>query len=321
MTRPPLAALVLASAPVAVAEELPDAKPVPLVQALPLPEDGVSIERGGEERTRFYAGHAPHRRAFWYPLRARAGGPSLTRMGHPHDPVSHSHHNSVWVSHHDLDGVDFWGDRGEGKGRIEFVKTARLWDGDDRAGAETHHAWSDSSGAVLLRETRRWEWVELGAGRGAILQIEIEAAPAEGRATATFGETAFGLIGVRMAKTIGVHDGGGRILNSEGARGEEAIFRKPARWVDYSGPLGDDGAAAGITLMDHPSNPRHPAPFHVRGDGWMGACLSFAGAVEVTGDAPLRVRYGLWVHEGAASREQCDAAWATFSELAAPGER
>ena len=54
---------------------------------------------------------------------------------------------------------------------------------------------------------------------------------------------------VRMAKTIGVIDGGGRILNSEGQLNEKEVFRKPARWVDYSGAVAQHGAgviSAGI---------------------------------------------------------------------------
>ena len=58
-------------------------------------------------------------------------GRSLTRMGHPHDPVTHSHHNSVWVSHHDVNGESFWDDRGPG--RIVHRRVIRYDDGDDAA--------------------------------------------------------------------------------------------------------------------------------------------------------------------------------------------
>ena len=76
-----------------------------------------------------------------------------------------------------------------------------------------------------------------------------------------------------MAKTIGVTDGGGRILNSAGQRNEAEAFRKPARWVDYSGPITSE-QTAGITLMDHPANLNHPSPFHVHNNGWMGISLT-----------------------------------------------
>ena len=56
----------------------------------------------------------------------------------------------------------------------------------------------------------------------------------------TFGKTPFGLVGVRMAKPIGIHDGGGTIRNSEGnvdEQGDNGCFWKRARWCDYSGPI------------------------------------------------------------------------------------
>src|SRR5581483_5857176 len=106
-------------------------KPVPRMQAVPLPYDQVSLQRDGQELARYHFG-PELRRPFVFPIMGPAGR-SLTRMGHPHDPVTHSHHNSVWVSHHKVNEVDFWGDLGKGKGRIVHQKIEGFLDGDDRA--------------------------------------------------------------------------------------------------------------------------------------------------------------------------------------------
>ncbi|OHB72624.1 MAG: hypothetical protein A2V70_04780 [Planctomycetes bacterium RBG_13_63_9] len=116
-----------------------------------------------------------------------------------------------------------------------------------------------------------------------------------------------------MAKTIGVADGGGRILNSEGRLDEEQVFRKPARWVDYSGPVSGQ-LGGGIALMDHPDNPGHPTPFHVRDDGWMGACLTLSHPITIQPGKPLRLRYGLWVHAGVPDGDRIAAAWKDFAD-------
>src|SRR6187455_1059626 len=84
---------------------LPAPKPVPRMQVLPLPMDQASIEREGLEISRYYFGKDLFR-PFLYPL-VGPSGTSLTRMGHPRDPNGHSHHNSVWVSHHDVGGIAF----------------------------------------------------------------------------------------------------------------------------------------------------------------------------------------------------------------------
>jgi hypothetical protein len=109
---------------------------------------------------------------------------------------------------------------------------------------------------------------------------------------AIFESAGFGPIGVRVAKSVAVHFGGGRIRNSDGAEGEREVFRKPTRWVDYSGQVAP-GVVEGLTLMDHPVNPGHPSPFHVREDGWMGAMLSTGGPVTVKQGSPLHLRYGV----------------------------
>src|SRR5262245_24317570 len=110
-----LAAALLALSVLGQAEQ-PAPKPVPRMQVLPLPDGQASIERDGVEISRYYFGHDLFR-PFLYPL-VGPSGKSLTRMGHPRDPNGHSHHNSVWVSHHDVGGVAFWNDAKTSSGRI-----------------------------------------------------------------------------------------------------------------------------------------------------------------------------------------------------------
>src|SRR5690348_16421423 len=80
-------------------EQLLEGKPIPAMQVLPLPYDQASVERQGQEIARYHFG-ATLRRPYVYPL-VGPTGKSLTRMGHPRDPQGHSHHNSLWISHHD----------------------------------------------------------------------------------------------------------------------------------------------------------------------------------------------------------------------------
>lgn len=289
---------------------LPNAKPVPRVQAVPLPYDQVSIQVDGEERTRYHFGTGL-RRPFLFPV-AGPSGRSLTRMGHPHDPVTHSHHNSVWLSHHDVGGVSFWEDRGPG--RIVHRRVLRLDDGDDAASVAVENAWVGGRDRVLLAERRRMTVRPIGE-RDWLLVIDVQLSAAE--SPTTLGKTPFGLVGVRMAKTIGVHDGGGLIRNSEGKvgeKGDEGVFWKPARWVDYSGPITRD-ANEGITLFDHPGNPNHPSVFHVRDDGWMGSSLTFSGPRTIAPGDPLRLRYGLYVHSGVPTAKGLDSRWKDFAAL------
>jgi hypothetical protein len=294
-------------------------KPVPRVQAVPQPHGAVSIECDGRELVRLHHGDGL-RRPFLYPLVGPAGL-SLTRLGHPHDPVSHSHHNSVWLSHAAVNGIDFWGDQPPaGKGRITDAVVTRLEDGDAAAAVELASVWRGPDDAEVCRERRTITVVPLGApvprgGREWLLLLDVAIDAATG--PVTFGDTAFGLIGVRMRKSIGVHDGGGTIRNSAGGVDEAGCFRRPARWVDYAGPVTDD-AVEGVALFDHPGNPGHPVAFHVRDDGWMGACLSHGMPIKLARGEILRVRYGLWVHAGMPPAEAVETRWREFSARPLP---
>jgi hypothetical protein len=285
-------------------------KPVPRMQAIPQPRDEVSLQRDGVElcRLRF---SKEQQRPFVFPVIGPSGR-SLTRIGHPHDPEGHSHHNSVWLSHEKMGGVNFWGDR-VGKdqklGRIEHQRVLRFHDAEDEAVVETENAWLGPDGLPVIHERRRVS-ARPAAGRDWVLVIEslFEARGAD----VTLDQTAFGLLGVRMSKTIGVADGGGTIRNSEGGVDEAGCFRKPARWMDYSGPIAP-GVIEGIALLDHPQNPNHPVPFHCRNDGWMGASLTFPAQVTVKKDEPLRLRYALLIHAGVADAVKIEEQWKNFA--------
>jgi hypothetical protein len=290
--------------------ELPAARPVPRMQVLPLPGDKASVVRDGSELARYYFGKDLYR-PFLYPLIGPSGR-SLTRMGHPRDPNTHSHHNSVWISHHDVGSVGFWNDAKSSEGRIVHQKVLRYEDSNEEALIEVQNAWIDGAGRgkVLLEEQRAMRFRPQNDGQWLLVLDMTFSAPKQ---PVTLGKTNFGFVGVRMAKTIGVNDGGGTIRNSEGAVNERQVHEKSARWVDYSGPI-TPTARDGITLLDHPQNPNHPTVFHVRDDGWMGTAFNFAAPYTIQPGKPLKLRYGLWVHAGVPTAAAIEEQFAGFAK-------
>jgi hypothetical protein len=283
-------------------------KAIPRMAALPLPHHQISFERDGIELTRFHC-DPNEKRSFLYPLNGPSGL-SLTRMGHPHDPFTHSHHNSLWLSHHNVGGTSFWEDRGPAQ--IRCLRVERLEDADDFAAATVLHAWTGTNGVPLLFERRRMavhtmpnnEWL-------LVIDIRFDAA----KQPAVFGKTPFGLFGVRMRKSIGVHDGAGTIRNSEGGRNEAGVHWKRARWADYSGAV-KANVIEGITAFDHPNNPNHPTYFHVRDDGWMGASLTYEEPLTVEPGKGIQLRYGFYVHSGLPAAAVLNERWEQFSKMA-----
>jgi hypothetical protein len=151
------------------------------------------------------------------------------------------------------------------------------------------------------------------------LEIQITMRPSAGTPSVELGKTNFGFLAVRVAKTLSVHFGGGSITNSEGQQGEEQIFGKPARWMDYSGPIAVGTGAErralieGITYFDHPDNPRYPTHWHVRQDGWMGAAFCLQEGYTITSEAPLTLRYLLYAHRGACDQNKAEAVHDAFA--------
>lgn len=299
--------LCLAWLPLALAQ-LPHAKPVPELRATPLPGDQIAFEWHDREIARYH--FAPTlNRPFLYPIIGPSGRP-LTRMGHPGDPQGHSHHNSVWFSLAKVNGVDFWTDAQAKTGsRIIHSAIDQIEEQAGIAYVITRARWMPANGPAVLDE-RRVVIIRPLPNREWLLVQQLELSASAGKVT--LPKAQFGPIGVRVAKTIGEHHGGGLLRNSEGASREAAIFRKPARWVDYSGPVAN-GVIEGLTLFDYPANPGFPSPFHVREDGWMGAMLSMSEDIVIEPGRPLRLRYGLYVHAGLPAPLAINAQWRAFA--------
>ena len=157
------------------------------------------------------------------------------------------------------------------------------------------------------------------------LEIQVTLRPPGPAPFVRLGKTNFGLLAVRVAKTMSTHFGGGRLRDSEGRKGEAEIFGNTARWVDYSGIVAAGQGAErktveeGITYFDHPANPRSPTAWHVREDGWMGASFCLQEGYTIDAGAPLRLRYLLYAHAGLYEQTEAEAMHKAFARR--PGFR
>jgi hypothetical protein len=271
---------------------------VPRVQVVPQPDDQVSFQVDGREWLRWQA--VPrYPRPFFFPLPGPAGR-SLTRLGHPAAP-DHGHHRSLWWGHHDVAGVNFWEERG-GKQQIRQDEWVHYQDGPDEAGMVVRLGWYDAHQVRLLRQELIAVYRPLPGNEG-WLELQTRFLPALDELP--LGKTNFGFLGLRVAASLSAHYGGGRARNSAGGVGEKAVFGQPAAWMDYSGPITGD-VWEGVTWFDHPDNPRHPASWHVRDDGWMSAAFCLREGYTLRQARPLRLRYGFHVHARDVDPEAAD---------------
>jgi hypothetical protein len=276
---------------------------------VPWPDHQVSFEIDGAERLRWHYG-TQYPRPFFFPLLGPSRTP-LTRMGHPGAP-DHEHHRSIWFAHNKVLGIDFWGDRTPA--RIRQKDWLAYQDGDDEAVMAVLLGWYDGHDPQELLEQELIAAVRPGPDGETLVELQATFRPkAE---SLEFGQTNFGFLAVRVAKSLSEHFGGGRLTSSEGKTGEPAIFAQKAAWMDYSGPV-PGGGTEGITFFDHPTNPSYPTPWHVREDGWMGAAVGLQNPITTSRMQPLVLRYLLHAHAGAIAPDRAAEVARQFAALPA----
>jgi hypothetical protein len=278
---------------------------------------GVAIKADGQPFTEYIAksGSKP----ILWPI-IGPGGKRLTRNWPMQTDVpsekdrDHPHQRSLWFTHGDVNGVDFWS---EGKGRIEHREFVKV-EGGPEAVIVTRNDWRSPDGSKLICQDERTLRFGADADRRYIdFAIDIKAADGP----VVFGDTKEGSFGVRMASTIRVDSKqGGRIVNSDGLEDGKA-WGKPAAWVDYHGPV--DGEVAGIAILNHPSSFRFPTYWHVRTYGLFAAnpfglsdftAGAKKGEFTLPAGETLKLRYRVLLHAGDEKAGRVAEVYADFSK-------
>lgn len=234
-------------------------------------------------------------RPYFFPVNGPIGK-SLTRMGHPGAP-NHDHHRSLWFAHNDVMGQDFWSENKPG--RISQSQWYAIDEQDDFARLGLQLVWTDGHDPKPLIKQDLFVTLRPAAPTWTLeLQSDFRA----GGEGVSFKKNNFGVLGLRVAKSLSAVFGEGQVTGSNGSIGESTLFGQANRWLDYSGPIlqsaNGQAVVEGVTLIDHCDNPQHPVKWHVRDDGWIGPSLSRDQDVLLDTHKPLTVRYLLYVHSG-----------------------
>ncbi len=288
----------------------------PHCELIPLPGRRVSLQIDGVEQTQWHAGlQDPH--PFLFPVRGPSGA-LLTRLGHPGAP-DHEHHRSIWLGYQNIDEQDFWTD--SAGTRIRQTHWYDYRSGTDEAILAVRLGWIDADAKERLDQDAIIALRPRDAGEYE-LEFHFTLRPPDGRSSVTLGQTSLGLLAVRVSESISEHFGRGQLTGSSGRTGEADLFGQPAAWMDYSGPVavgrgsGRRMVTEGITFHDHPDNPRYPARWHVRSDGWMGVSFGRPGPWVIRSGDPLILRYLLHIHRGPVDAVEADRVHRTFAARA-----
>lgn len=242
--------------------------------------DRVEVMVGGQPFTTYYFGDAVAK-PYLMPLRTASGlvvsrsfpvGNNVT----PEERKSRSfepHQRPLYFGHGNINGLNFWAEKAFARyynshlqqpyGRMTLIKLETIAAGPKQGTVRARFSLLDPSGRSVGEETQTFQF----RGDDRTRTIDCEFVVSANHGPVTFGDTKEGTFAVRLGPDLSApHD---QMLNSNGGRGERAIWGRPADWVDYSGTI--HGKAVSIAVFDSPKSFRHPTKWHARAYGLLAA--------------------------------------------------
>lgn len=219
-------------------------------------DDRIAVTRDGRPVGEYVFRDAKIPRPYWTRLHAPGGTPVSRR--HPpvagEDAVDHdTMHPGLWLAFGDLNGVDFW----RNKGCIEYVRFV----GEPETDAEgvwfaIEDRYLAPTGSEVCRGVSEFRVVAGESlepavpGTVILMQFSLRSE----REPLTFGPQHEMGLGIRVATPLVVKNGSGTISASHGGRNEAGTWGRVGTWWDYSGTI--DGKRAGILLAAAQDNSR-----------------------------------------------------------------
>jgi len=257
---------------------------------------------------------------YFHPI-ALADGTVLTDMG----PADHPWHRGLWWSWKFINRVNYWEEDPKtrlapGRTEITAVKLTKRPDGNAEAQFTVEYHPPGKAAIVIEKRTLkvsppdekgvyRIDWTSAFAA--ADRDVLFNRTPIIGEPCGVIWGGYAGL-SVRLAKDAN----NWRAADSEGHVFDKEFNNAKARWLDYTIHAGRAATEAGVAILDHPSNPRHPTPWYViLGDPmrYFGSAFIYNQPYTLASGKPLKLRYRVLIHPGPTDREWLEKQWVEFS--------
>lgn len=278
----------------------------------------VRVELNGQLFTEYHFRDVS--RPFLFPVLG-PDGEHFTRQWPQTDPggeeKDHPHHHSVWWSHGEANGQDFWSESAKA-GRTVHQSFADLKSGRETGSLTTRNRWIAKDGKVIAADERT---LRFHAPKGTERIVDLEVTIFASNGDLVLGDTKEGTMAIRLAESMRLtqpknQPGKGHIVNSEGVKDGDT-WGKRAKWVDYYGPVG--AKTVGVAMFDHPANPRYPTWWHVRDYGLFAAnpfgVHDFekkekgVGDLKIANGQSVTFRYRMIFHQGDTTQANVGAAF------------
>ncbi|QDT05820.1 hypothetical protein K227x_42250 [Rubripirellula lacrimiformis] len=237
----------------------------------------------------------------------------------------HQHHRSMWMTHGEVNGFDFWADEKNQGDIVQRSGHASVLD-DGTAVIVTHNDWISPDGDRVLSDVRRFAFFSDQGRRFIDCDVLLKATDGD----VNFGDTKEGSFGMRLAGTMKVDAKlGGLVTSAEGKINSDA-WGKTSAWVDYSGPVAlpsGQTETAGVTIHDHPGSFGFPCRWHVRTYGLFAANpfgkYHFVGGEKTPGvilkkGSEMQLHYRVVLHDGPLDAQQAAADQKQFENTPRP---
>jgi len=285
-------------------------------------DDGVDLTMAGQPVASYRTQFAPSivaavlpgqgRGAYLHPLRSPSG-----RVVTADEAAERPEQRGLWSAwgQSTFQGrhPDFW-HTGANTGDVEYEGVLETWSGSMVAGFRSRHRFVDRTvRPPLTAETESWRVTlpALGAAarpyRAIDLEWHHEATTTQPLVVAT---AAYGGLGVRGPQAW-AGPAGMAVVTSEG-RARGAASRTRARWIAIVGVVG--GANAGLAILDHPGNPRHPQPVYVDpAQPFVSYAATQLGPLTLALDRDLTWRYRVVTFDGWPDRAWIEGLWQAYA--------
>jgi len=228
-------------------------------------------------------------------------------------PPDHPWHHGLWFSWKFINGINYWEEQnGQSQGLTEVMSKEYIKKTDGSAQITLKLSYHPEDESPILKEQRNIfiskpnamdeyyiDWTsQFHALNDTVI---LERTPIEGQPDGKSwgGYASLGLrVNTRSLQNIKLTDSHGRK--------ELKIHGKPTQWIDVNGKLSSDSTRwAGITVFDHPENPRHPPPGYVI-NHWIekeelqfvysGPGILYQEGMTLSPQEKLVLKYRIWIH-------------------------
>ena len=242
-------------------------------------------------------------------------------------PPDHPWHRALWFAWKDVNGLNYWEeDRSTGlsQGRTEVTDVKATTNEDRSARIEMTLGYHPPEQPAVLTEERLLTVTAPGPDGGYSIDWTATFRAGAEDVALKGGTSGGGYAGLSVRVSPETKDW--EILDSEGRKDVPVEFMaknthgQRARWMDFSVVDKATGRPAGIALMDHPGNLRHPAEWHnVLSDkipfGYFSPAPLWSEPYTIAAGEELTLRYRIVVHAGRGDPERLDATWREFAGM------